>query len=1061
MGDEPLAERRFTLKELGIVQDVDSYGRSQLSIAIPPNANFGSAETRAVFSQDTKSWVLAPTARTKWADSHQYTAWTRTKGGSNERPKIRPVEWTRGLPHTDHVDVFLYDIDWSKTPLGPLETWPFTLQVHLNSIFADTQSAAVYWGPQLCTIYNSHFIKLASDRIRRPGDLMGVPFNQMWPEIWDDFKPMMDAIAERGVGSESVEVVLFPIIDGYPQETFFSGNFQPLRDQTGETKGFYNQAREITKNVLTDRRNKVLGAIAAKPHLEGDYVYQHIINALGVSERDFPMSFIYSATEDNIAGTCKLKLQCSRALPASGHPLVPEELELYDGHVGYTPLFRRAKGDSAPLSLHMADGSLDPQLIDGFHWVGFGEPSRDIAIIPLLTSDRLLAILVVGLNPRRPYDSDCDDFLQTIARQCSSTVAFAVDREAARLRAERLTRQLQDSEKQIREIAEFGPVGIARVATSGKLIWANDQFYSITGHSKAEENQYKKSFIDLFHADDKEASETMWQRLVDDRENINAPLRLARTWKPPHNLDSTEDENQPVWILVSAYPIVEGSGVKAAAIAVTDISRFKWAETVQSRVASAAKEAKRLQENFIDIISHEMRNPLSAITQLSDGVSMSLDDFRATKQSVKDATDIISSNVDSAKTILLCAAHQKRIIDDVLTLSKLDSMMLSITPVVVQPYAIVESTLRMFEGEFNVNHIRVESTKHHSYTDLKVDWVCLDPSRLTQIFINLITNAIKFTKTEETRVISIEVGAGTSRPPSLAGVKWFPTNKKYKDLTTGPEWGNGEAVFICFEVQDTGRGLEQSEMTKLFGRFQQATEKTHIKYGGSGLGLFISRELTETQGGEIGVRSERGKGTTFAFYIKGRRARRPSDPAQMLQPLPTDKTPRQQNDQSKEQDAQMVDAEDDPVRTTVLLVEDNVINARVLTKQLQRENCEVHVANHGMEALDVLRKTRAWHGTENEEEAITIDVILMDMEMPIMDGLTCTRRIRQLEKEGTLAHQLIVAITANARKEQIDAVMKAGSDDVLPKPFRVRECMEKIRNIVAKSGRASQRIDMV
>lgn len=387
-----------------------------------------------------------------------------------------------------------------------------------------------------------------------------------------------------------------------------------------------------------------------------------------------------------------------------------------------------------------------------------------------------------------------------------------------------------------------------------------------------------------------------------------------------------------------------------------------------------------------------------------------------------------------------------------LTLSKLDSMLLSITPVVVQPYKIVEGVLRMFEAEFAANEIEVDSKTTESYEDQQVDWVSLDPSRLTQIFINLITNAIKFTKTEPERRISIRLGAAGQRPPSLADVHWFPTNKKYKDLTLSSEWGNGEPIFICFEVQDTGRGLEQDEMNKLFGRFQQATAKTHIKYGGSGLGLFISRELTETQGGEIGCRSEPSKGTTFAFYVKARKAPMPSDPSFLMQPFPAPINVRTQNRQAQQQKKLQTTADlNDQKNLKVLLCEDNVVNAKVLKHQLLKANCEVHVANHGMEALDLLQKSLAWQGMSEEQSAIDFDVILMDIEMPIMDGLTCTRRIRQLEKEGKLRHKLkIIAITANARQEQIDTIKQAGADDVLPKPFRVSECLTRIRAMLAQ-----------
>jgi hypothetical protein len=107
---------------------------------------------------------------------------------------------------------------------------------------------------------------------------------------------------------------------------------------------------------------------------------------------------------------------------------------------------------------------------------------------------------------------------------------------------------------------------------------------------------------------------------------------------------------------------------------------------------------------------------------------------------------------------------------------------------------------------------------------------------------------------------------------------------KRTDQTCGPDWGNGEEIYLEFAVQDTGRGLTPEEKKLLFQRFSQASPRTHVQYGGSGLGLFISRELTELQGGEIGVSSEAGKGSTFAFYVKCRRS---SEPQEALEVLPT------------------------------------------------------------------------------------------------------------------------------------------------------------------------------
>lgn len=245
--------------------------------------------------------------------------------------------------------------------------------------------------------------------------------------------------------------------------------------------------------------------------------------------------------------------------------------------------------------------------------------------------------------------------------------------------------------------------------------------------------------------------------------------------------------------------------------------------------------------------------------------------------------------------------------------------------------------------------------------------------------------------------------------------------------------------------------MSDEEIERLFGRFEQANARTTIKYGGSGLGLFLSQRLTEKQTGEIGVCSEPGRGSTFAFYVKSRRTedRPPSNigsPGRMVLPnralstaalpaVPAIEIPKVNMD-----------------NIHVLLVEDNDVNQKVVSRQLQKAGCTVHIANHGVEALSMLRDSDLWFEPSRSSTSVSklapkhIDIILMDWEMPVMDGLACSREIRTLQAQRKIVRHIdIIATTANARDEQIAVALESGVDEVISKPFMVADLLLRIR----------------
>jgi CheY-like chemotaxis protein len=280
-------------------------------------------------------------------------------------------------------------------------------------------------------------------------------------------------------------------------------------------------------------------------------------------------------------------------------------------------------------------------------------------------------------------------------------------------------------------------------------------------------------------------------------------------------------------------------------------------------------------------------------------------------------------------------------------------------------------------------------------------------------------------------------------------------------VTTAGDWGTGQLLYILFEVQDTGCGLTHEEKQILFQRFKQASPRTHAQYGGSGLGLFISKHLTELHGGQIGVASEAGLGSRFALYVQARRAGPPSQATQVesqgvmpierqlgddaqLTTLSQSVTPQRQDYATSGHGAGLVAIKAsqpyDATTTHILVVEDNLINQRVLAGQLKKAGCKVNVANDGVEALEFLAKTKFC-----VPDGAELSVILMDLEMPNMDGLTCVRRIRQMEQEGkTMGHIPVIAVTANVRDEQVETARRAGMDDVVSKPFRIPDLLKKI-----------------
>ncbi|KAL4893908.1 hypothetical protein BDV59DRAFT_207371 [Aspergillus ambiguus] len=614
------------------------------------------------------------------------------------------------------------------------------------------------------------------------------------------------------------------------------------------------------------------------------------------------------------------------------------------------------------------------------------------------------------------------------------------------------------------QLADMLPTGVAILDHEDGTVFVNSGFRELMTSKMARTFDCWSSSI---HPDDYEHVAEAYR----EASRTHSPLRVEyRTRKQPYP-----------WRLLILTPLREDErerfkiGKEGGFLCtISDITQEKSAELSQKKIADDAEQRKLRQERFIDMISHEVRNPLSAILHCTEDILESV--------SQENPGDIQFSDIaQAAETISLCVTHQKKIVDDVLTFSKLDAAMLTLSPHRVQPRRRLARSLTMFKPELRKQNIAFEYKLDDSYTDCSINWVMADLDRMSQVLINLVSNAIKFTaKSGDDMHIRVSVGASRQRPPSYPpNVVFFNSGQSALrlDATRHPEWGDGERIYIMVAVKDTGIGISDEAQKRLFERFNQATPRTENIYGGSGLGLNVSRRLCHLHGGEIGVSSKEGEGSTFGFFFSVRRSLEPSDGessgpesaeidklCREIQSLSNDVTdgqkkftkpsipenppvahveelkPHCKSDRQEHTAKIASDVDSSSSRQTdsesknVLLVEDNIINQQIVARKLTALGYSVTPANNGRDALDEFQKKK-------------FDCILMDQVMPVMDGNSATRAIRDMEK-GTPNHVPVLGVTANVRSEQRTEMLDAGMDDVVQKPYRMNDLSAKISHLI-------------
>ena len=790
--------------------------------------------------------------------------------------------------------------DWGRTPLGPVPVWPASLHMLLGIMLAANQPMVTAWGPELIMLYNDAYAGLLG--AKHPAAL-GRPFSKVWAGVGDGLALPFDGVMQDG----SLHASQFMQLDRGvgSSEAHFAFGCTPVPGEDGTVLGYFLPGMEITAQVLAERRQ------AFRLELED-----------ALRDLDDPQAIATAAVEA-LGQHLGVDAVGYGEVPASGRTVLltsvwPGESPPITGRIGLGVFgIVVAHGHRSHQAVAIADVRSDLPA-DAATWLEVG--IHALVCVPLVRAGRIAACLVVGQRKARHWSREDVALIRDVAARLWD----AIDRAQA-------DTALRDSEAHLASLFRQNGAGFAESDADGRLVSVNDHFCDMVGQSR--EALARQDMADLLDPEDIDRHRSALGNVVATGQPVTVEARLQRP------------NGTGLWIADTMSLIPAARGRPTVLSVIIDVTDRKRAEQALVEAKSAAEEANLAKSTFLANMSHELRTPLSAIIGYSEMM----------QEEIEDGGDAGDLAADMQK-VEGNARHLLGLINDVLDLSKVESGRMEVyaeafdvEPVVRDLAATVE-TLVAKKG--NRLELRLAPDLGEMHSDL---------TKLRQALLNLLGNAAKFT----------EHGTIT--------------------LTVSRETGPDGADQLVFRVADTGIGMTEEQVGKLFGRFQQADSSTTRRFGGTGLGLSLTKAMTDILGGSVAVESTPGRGSNFTLIL----------PTHYTLPdLP-------------EEDAEVEGGDARQPRELVLVIDDDPDQRALMTRFLHQEGFSARTASDGMRGLALARE-------------LMPRAILLDAMMPGVDGWSV---LSALKADPDLKAIPVVMVTFDDRRGL--AAMLGAADYVL------------------------------